>query len=1063
MNYPFCSPKSFCIAGALLFFFLISDHCSSQYLLPEWQDPAVTGLNKEAPHATLLPFPDERSALENNRVKSPFYQSLNGMWKFNWVERPADAPKGFQLPGYNDNSWNMIRVPSNWEFQGYGTPIYVNIPYEWTRKPLPPLVPEDHNPVGSYRRTFNIPESWAGKQVFIHFGAVKSAFYLWVNGTRVGYSEDSKTPAEFNITPYIKAGSNLLALQVYRWSTGSWLECQDFWRISGIERDVYLVARPPVYIRDFFARAGLINDYTDGDFHLEVDIVNSSSKKIKPLILKAKLIAPDRRTVIAAFSETVKWGKDPGWKFVFRDSIPAPLQWTAETPHLYTLVLGLYDEQEVCVEAISRKIGFRTSEIKDGLLQVNGRPITIKGVNRHEHDPVTAHVVSEKSMLEDIRLMKRNNINTVRTSHYPNDPRWYELCDIYGLYVIDEANIESHGMGYDPSRTLGNDTRFMASHLDRVKAMVERDKNHPSVIIWSMGNEAGDGENFDSCFSWIKERDASRPIHYERAELRHNTEIYCPMYPDAGYLEKYAAKPQARPLIMCEYAHAMGNSTGNLQEYWDVIEAHPQLQGGSIWDWVDQGIQQVTADGRVYFAYGGDFGPPGTPSDSNFCINGLVMPDRTPQPALFEVKKVYQYVGITAPEPEKGRIVIRNKYDFLGLDHLDIHWALVEDGREIAAGRIEQPGIGPGEEKEYALDLPAVKVAPGAEYFLNFSARCRETKDFFLKDDEIASEQLPLAWSEAVAPLKDKASLEIVWSKDRKNVTVTGVDFHVRFDTVSGMMTALEYNGKDYITRGPVPNFWRAPIDNDFGNRMPQRCAVWKKAGNERQVKGFKVTKMAWGSVKVAVNYALGPSGIPYEMTYTLFGTGDIVISGTVDPGQAELPELPRFGMNLRIPGKYNHARWYGRGPHENYWDRHSSAFVGVYEATVDQLYFPYVRPQENGTRTDIRWMALTDDRGEGLLLVGSPLFSASALPYTTGQLDYTESRHRHTVDLVANDFIDLNIDFRQSGVGGDDSWGARPLPQYTLPSGKYSFSFRLRPLHKNIDPMKNSKIVFSP
>lgn len=1063
MTYPYFSLKNLCAACALLIFLLFSCHGDAQHLLPEWQDPAIVSVNKVAPHATLIPFQDERYALENNRSRSSFVQVLNGQWKFNWVERPSDAPKGFQQPGYDDSNWKMIRVPSNWEFQGYGTPIYVNIPYEWTRNPEPPLVPEDDNPVGSYRRTFNIPENWAGQQVFIHFGAVKSAFYLWINGTRVGYSEDSKTPAEFNITPYIRPGNNLLAIQVYRWSTGSWLECQDFWRISGIERDVYLVARPPVYIRDFFVRAGLFNDYTDGDFQLEVDIANTSSKKTKPLTLKAKLLSPDRKTVIAAFSENVKWDKKPEWKVVFRDSIPAPLQWTAETPHLYTLVLGLYDEQNVCTEAISRKVGFRNSEIKDGLFLVNGRPITIKGVNRHEHDPVTAHVVSEKSMLEDIRLMKLNNINTVRTSHYPNDPRWYELCDQYGLYVIDEANIESHGMGYNPDRTLGNDTRFMASHLARVKAMVERDKNHPSVIIWSMGNEAGDGENFDSCFSWIKERDASRPIHYERAELRHNTEIYCPMYPDIGYLEKYASKPQARPLIMCEYAHAMGNSTGNLQEYWDVIEAHPQLQGGSIWDWVDQGIQQISEDGRVYFAYGGDWGPPGTPSDSNFCINGLVSPDRTPHPALHEVKKVYQYVGFEAVEPEKGKILIRNKYDFLRLDHLDIHWALMKDGHEMASGLIRQSELKPGEERLFQLEFPEISPSPGAEYFLNLSARYRETDDFFLKDYEVASEQMALSWKTPVAPAKDKASLEIIWSKDRKNLTISGVDFHVRFDTLSGMMTALEYNGKEYITRGPVPNFWRATVDNDFGNRMQQRCAVWKEAGRERQVKRFQVTKQAWGTARVIVTYALGNADIPYSMTYHIYGTGDVIISGSIDPGAAELPELPRFGMNLRVPAEFSQVKWYGRGPFENYWDRSTAAYVGVYESTVGEMYFPYVRPQENGTRTDIRWMTLTDEDGTGLMIAGMPLFSASALLFTTDQLDYTESRHRHTVDLVPNDFIDLNIDYRQTGVGGNDSWGARPLQQYTLFSGKYAYSFRIRPVNKNIDPMKNSKVVFSP
>ncbi|MBW6459310.1 MAG: DUF4981 domain-containing protein [Bacteroidales bacterium] len=1051
------------IAIILIVPLVIQNHFLYSQPTPEWQDPTVTGINKTISHATLVPFQDERFALENNRNRSSFIQILNGFWKFHWVERPADAPEGFHRTGFDDKKWGLIEVPSNWEFQGYGVPIYVNIPYEWTRTPVPPYIPTEYNPVGFYRLNFNIPESWPGKQVFIHFGAVKSAFYLWINGVRVGYSEGSKTPAEFNITPYIKSGKNLLAMQVYRWSTGSWLECQDFWRISGIQRDVYLVARPPVYIHDFFVHAGLSNQYVDGDFRLGVDVANATNKKSKPLTLKARLLSADHKTVVTSFSETIGPIKGSGVKVTFRDSIPDPLKWSAETPNLYTLLLGLYDERDVCLEVLSCKVGFRTSEIKDGLLQINGKPVTLKGVNRHEHDPVTAHVISEQSMVEDIRLMKLHNINTVRTSHYPNDPRWYALCDQYGLYVIDEANIESHGMGYHPDRTPGNDPQFKNAHLARVKALVERDKNHPSIIIWSMGNEAGDGENFDSCFRWIKERDPSRPIHYERAELRANTEIHCPMYPGIGYLEKYASKPQERPLIMCEYAHAMGNSTGNLQEYWDVIEANPQLQGGSIWDWVDQGIRQETPDGRTYYAYGGDFGPPGTPSDSNFCINGLVLPDRTPHPGLFEVKKVYQYIGIEPVDLEKGLIRIKNKYDFLTTEHLDIHWSLMEDDRELVSGVMESPDLRPGQDEIYQLDLPSVNPHPGAEYFLNFSARYRERDGFFKTGHEAAAEQLALPRNAKVTPFKDKASLEIVWSKDRKNLTISGVDFHVRFDTLSGLMTSLEYNKQEYLTRGPVPNFWRAPVDNDFGNKMQVRCAVWKEASRTRTVNSFKVSKLAWGIVRIAVNYSIGHPGISYQVTYMIYGTGDVVISGSMDPGAAELPELPRFGMNFRIPAAFSHVKWFGRGPFENYRDRHTAAFVGLYESTVEHLYFPYVRPQENGTRTDVRWMALTDEDGKGLLITGIPLISISALPFTTDQLDYTESRHKHTIDLTANDFIDINIDYRQSGVGGNNSWGARPLQPYTLYSGKYSFSYRIRPIDKNIDPMKNSKIVFSP
>ncbi|MCU0370803.1 MAG: DUF4981 domain-containing protein, partial [Bacteroidales bacterium] len=604
--------------------------------------------------------------------------------------------------------------------------------------------------------------------------------------------------------------------------------------------------------------------------------------------------------------------------------------------------------------------------------------------------------------------------------------------------------------------------RFQNAHLARIESMLERDKNHPCVIFWSMGNEAGDGVNFDTCYNWIKQRDPSRPIHYERAELRWNTDIYCPMYPDVEYLSEYASEPQDRPLIMCEYAHGMGNSTGNLQEYWDVIESYPQLQGGSIWDWVDQGFEKKDDNGNVYFAYGGDYGPPGTPSDSNFCINGMVLPDRTPHPALYEVKKVYQYINIKLIDEEKGIIAVKNKYDFIPAKNLDIHWELTGDGKALNGGVIGQPDIAPHAEKIFELDLPSVVPLPGAEYFLNFSVTTREASGMIPKGHEVAAEQIAMSWKTEVQPVKDKAFLEIIWSKDRSMLTISGVDFHVRFDTLTGTMSSLEYNGRQFITQGPVPNFWRAPVDNDFGNQMQFRCAIWKDASHKREVSSFKVAKPAKGEVHITVSYLLGQARLPYQAEYKIYGSGDIFISGEIDPGTAELPELPRFGMNFRIPAEFSLVKWYGRGPFENYWDRHTAAFVGIYESEVRDLYFPYVRPQENGTRTDIRWMTLTDENGDGLLISGMPLFSASALPFTASQLDYTDNQFRHTVDLVPNDFIDLNIDLRQTGVGGNDSWGARPLPEFTLTCGTYSYSYRIRPINKNIDPMKISKVVFS-
>jgi beta-galactosidase len=1028
----------------------------------DWENPEVVGINKNPPHATMIPYPDERTALENNRLNSPEFQLLNGYWKFDFVDNPYLVPEHFYKPGFDDSGWKSIPVPANWEFLGYGVPIYVNTRYEWTKNPNPPEIPHDYNPTGIYRQKINIPESWNGKQVFIHFGAVKSAFYLWVNGEKVGYSQDSKTPAEFNITDFVKTGTNLIALEVLRWSDGSYLECQDFWRISGIERDVYLYATPPVHIRDYFAQAGLTNEYVDGDFKLNVNVLNSGAKKSRGYQLIVKLLSYDKKTVIKSFSKEINVNKDEEQQVVFQQIIEKPEKWTAETPNLYTLIISVTNDKGVCEESISSKIGFRTSEIKNGLFLVNGVPIHIKGVNRHEHDPVTAHVISEESMLKDIQLMKQFNINTVRTCHYPNDPRWYELCDQFGLYVIDEANIESHGMGYDPDRTLGNDPRFMKAHLARVESMLERDKNHPCVIFWSMGNEAGNGVNFDTCYNWIKQRDPSRPVHYERAELGRNTDVYCPMYPDIEYLAEYASKPQARPLIMCEYAHGMGNSTGNLQDYWDTIEHYPQLQGGSMWDWVDEGIEQHDKNGRVYYAYGGDFGPPGTPSDSNFCINGLVLPDRTPHPGLYEVKKVYQYFGIKPIEAGRGIISIKNKYDFTNANQFDINWKLVGDDKVIAFGTLEKPDIEPHGEKTIQLDLPTVEAQPGVDYFLNFSVTSREASGMIPKDFEVAKEQIPLTSNAVLKSLNDKAFLETVWSKDRKILDITGADFLVRFDTLTGNILALEYDGRKYLVQGPVPNFWRAPTDNDFGNKMQFRCAAWKDASESRTVKTFRVVRKTQGIVQITVDFILSEHKIPYRAVYTLYSSGDVVISGEIDPGASELPELPRFGMNFRIPATFSQVKWYGRGPYENYWDRHTASVTGVYESTVNDLYFPYMRPQENGTRTDVRWMLLSDANGDGLLIAGMPLISISALPFTTDQLDYTVNEFRHTVDLVPNDFIDVNVDLRQTGVGGNDSWGARPLAKYTLFSGKYSYSYRIKPIHKNVDPMKAGKVVFS-
>jgi beta-galactosidase len=1040
-------------------FTLIATLLSMAQDLPKWENPQITGINKLDPHASLIPYQDEISALRGDPGKSSFRLSLNGNWKFNWSSNPAQRPAKFYETTFKDSQWSEIKVPSNWEIEGYGVPIYVNIPYEFTDEPNPPDIPAEHNPVGSYRTMFSIPEEWSDKEVILHFGAVKSAMEVWVNGKYIGYSQGSKLPAEFNITEHIKTGENLLAVEVYRWSDGSWLECQDFWRISGIERDVLLFARPKTYIRDYFVNTALTNGYRDVLFNLNVELAPGISGRIKSVALEIRVL--DGEVEILEFIKPkIKVKKSPVNLF-FESEVLDPKKWTAETPNLYDLVLVLKDKKGNVLEAITSKIGFRSSGIKNGQLLVNGKAITIKGVNRHEHDPVTGHVISEDLMIEDILLMKKHNINTVRTSHYPNDPRWYELCDAYGLYVIDEANIESHGMGYHPDRTLGNDPRFMKAHLERVQRMVERDKNHPSIIIWSMGNEAGDGVNFDTCYRWIRYRDPSRPVHYERAELGQNTDIYCPMYPSVDHLVKYASERRERPLIMCEYAHAMGNSSGNLVDYWNVINTHGQLQGGSVWDWVDQGLLRKDERGE-YFVYGGDFGPPGTPSDSNFCINGLVSPDRSPHPGLIELKKVYQNIDFQMINADDRSFRVHNKHDFITLEDISILWSLMADGSIVRQGTVSGLTTPPGDSTDIQLKLPEMEPEPGVEYFLNFSARKINPRSMAPTGPEVASEQFSIPNELVTEPVEPEGMVEVVWSKGRNKLRITGIGINIEFDTLLGTITGYQFDSIQYLQQGPYPNFWRAPTDNDFGNRLDQRCDVWKRASKNRKVTSFDVTQPTRHEIKIEVTYQLDGIQNEQKVTYIVLGSGEIIIHNLLDTGAKELPELPRFGMNMRLKPVFDQVEWYGRGPHENYQDRNTSAFVGRYTSTTDELYVPYVRPQENGTRTGIRWFALTDDSGHGLLITGMPLLSVSALHYSIDDLDYRESQKRHTVDLQKRDYVDLNIDLKQSGVGGNNSWGAKPLPRYRLPAGRYEYSFRLSPLKPISNPVEASKVRYN-
>ncbi len=1035
------------IFGALL---LLGQTGFGQAKFPEeLENPKMFNQNKEKPHASFHSFKSKDEVLANKKENSINFLSLNGTWKFNWVRNPSQRPVDFYQTSFDVSGWNDIPVPSNWEMQGYGVPIYVNVRYPFTANPKPPSVPHDYNPVGSYRRTFTIPANWEGKQIFIHFGVLKSAAFVWVNGIKIGYSQGSKTPAEWNITSYVTPGKeNIVAVQIFRWSDGSYLEDQDFWRLSGMERDVFLFSTPPVYIRDFFALPDLDENYKNGQLTIDIDISNKTPKlKAKDYVLEITLLDKDNKTSLLTESIPVNINKSENTSLHFKKTIDHPEKWSAEKPNLYSLVLQLKDKDKNVTEAVGCKIGFRKSEVKNGQLLINGQAILIKGVDRHEHDQYTGHVISYELMLEDIRLFKENNINTVRTSHYPNDPLWYELCDKYGIYVIDEANIESHGMGYG-KKSLAKDPEWMDAHLDRIERMVERDKNHASIILWSMGNEAGNGVNFTACRKWIHERDKSRPVHYERAGVGDNTDIYPPMYATIGHMIKYAEDPKhTKPLIQCEYAHSMGNSTGNLQDYWDVIDKYDRLQGGVIWDWVDQGFVKETADGQKYWAYGGDYGPEDVPSDQNFCINGLVNPDRTPHPALKEVKKVYQNVGIKTTDIMNGKIEVFNKYFFTNLNEFDFIWSLSEEGKVLDKGKISGPDIPPQTTATLTIPYSKSVLKKNREYFLNFSVQLKEEEPLLAKNYEIATEQLQLPLEREIEKPDVSAIPDFKIKEDEKQVLISGELFEISFDKTSGMLTGYKYDGHELLETGPIPNFWRAPIDNDFGFKIRKKLGIWEQAGPNRELKDFSVEKKGNNLVHILVEYQLPAVNSSYQTSYMVYGNGEIIIKSSFQPGKKGLPVMPRFGMRMTIPKELNQVKWYGRGPQENYWDRKTAAFVGSYEKTVDELYFPYISPQENGNRTDTRWITFSNKEGFGLKATGMPLLSWSALPYTQEDLTQQSRGSMHTYDLQKRDFISVNLDDKQMGLGGDNSWGAWPHEQYRIPVKEYSYEFKLSPL----------------
>ncbi|TRX49705.1 DUF4981 domain-containing protein [Fulvivirga sp. M361] len=1053
--------------------------------------------HKEEAHASFTSYTSEALALNKKPAEARFFQSLDGIWKFHWVKSPEERPLSFMDPDENVDTWDSIRVPANWEMEGFGVPIYVNHQYEFAdfKAPVseqmefvdkiypkyPGKVPHDYNPVGSYRREFDLGKDWLEKEVFLHIGAMKSGGFVWINGKYAGYSQGSKLPAEFNVTPYVKAGKNTIALQIFRWTDGSYLECQDFWRISGIERSVFLYAQPRQRIRDFEVVSGLDAGYRHGELDLEVMLWNHQSKSSKAR-LTYKVI-DSAGTVKYSGAADIMLQPNAETVHHVKTTIENAMQWSAEHPDLYTLLLTLQDRKGSTLEAVPAKIGFREVEIKNGLLLVNGQRITLKGVNAQEHDPETGHVMSEALMLKDIRMWKENNINAVRLSHYPRGRRFYELCDQYGIYVVDEANIESHGMYYG-EHSLAKKQDWEHAHVERMLRMVIRDRNHPSVIIWSMGNEAGNGVNFYTGYKAIKAMDASkRPVQYERPykerdgnlfDMDWNTDIIVPQYPSPDTFEIMGQAKTDRPFIPSEYAHAMGNSTGNFQDYWDIIEKYDNLQGGFVWDWVDQSVWETNENGERFYAYGGDYGE-NMPTDNSFLNNGIVFPDRTPQPALYEVKKAYEYINFKDKGINKYnelRVLVENLYDFTDLDRFDLSAEIIADGKALQTIDIEKISVEPHTGKLIRVPLN-ISIRPNTEYHVRLTASTRQTWGILPAGFEVAREQFLMETLYQHEDLEEDYGDPLSIKTEGNIMHINNGVVNIQFDKEKGRLSSYAYRGEELLNNehGPTPNFWRAPADNDLGNRMHKKNIEWKKASLFSRVTDINMNRKADNRVEIIVRFELPGVNTSYQSIYKIDGNGVIGIFNTLDPS-AYRADIPRVGMQMQMPKSYTDLTYYGRGPWENYQDRKASAFLDIYHSKVRDQYVPYVRPQENGNKTDVRWFALATSNGTGLIVVAAnrkqPL--SMSVSHTPGQdFDVTpglmydknyevdkeyrwkEDKHvnyrKHITDIKEHDLVQLNIDLSQRGVGGDNSWGAKPQDSYLLKSDRsYHYGFYLVP-----------------
>lgn len=1015
----------------------------------EWQDLQVNEVNRFPLHTQFFAFESRSAALTGDKTRSANFLSLDGKWKFRFVENADQRPTDFYRTDLDDSSWGTISVPGNWELNGYGDPVYVNVGYAWRGhfKNNPPYVPNERNHVGSYRRTVRIPDSWDGRQVIAHFGSVTSNIYLYVNGRFVGYAEDSKVAAEFDITPYIHKGDNLISFQTFRWCDGTYSEDQDFWRLSGVARESYLYCRDAkVHVDDIKITPDLTNDYRDGSLEVQVNVSG------RPVIDFELLNA--NGAVVARNTADFKRHAVGTIRFTLRNV----KKWTAETPYLFTLVATVRSGAQVA-EVLTQKVGFRKIEIKNSQMLVNGQPILIKGANRHEIDPDGGYVVSVDRMRQDIQIMKRLNINAVRTCHYPDDPRWYDLCDEYGIYLISEANQESHGLGYDDS-AFSRTPAYARQIMERNQHNVRMYYNHPSIIIWSLGNETAESVNFENAYKWVKQQDPSRPVHWERGRWNFDSDFYCPMYSTHKDSEAYCLRTDEKarkPFFQCEYAHAMGNSQGGFKEYWDLIRKYPKYQGGFIWDFVDQALHKTDDQGRRIYSYAGDYNNWDSDDDKNFNSNGFIGPDRQLNPHAYEVGYQHQNVWATPVDLSKGRIKLFNEYFFRDIANYKLCWTLLVDGREVQHGQLDDINLQPQQSAEFTLPYSLSGIDPKAEVMLNIDIRTKAAEPLIAAGQTMAYAQLAIA-TQSAKPATTAAGfvgtptgkVKLTDKCKEPQVTVEGADFSIAFDRATGYMTRYTVGGVSLLGQGGQlrPNFWRAVTDNDMGATVQHRYKAWRNP--VINLKTLVATRDKSGATVEAV-YDMPEVKGQLSLRYDIAPDGQVRVNQTFKATQgAEVGNLMRFGIKLDLPYDMDKSQFYGLGPNENYTDRCSSQRLGIYSQTADEQFFPYIRPQETGTKTDIRWWQQTQADGKGLRIMGGEAFSASALHYNIADLDEGDKKHqRHSPQVPKSKYTELCIDLRQAGVGGVDTWSKRgeALPQYQLPYGDYTATFWLLPI----------------